>query len=211
MIGEENEEETMGRDKRGQEEKMRNILDATLSVISQETISGTRMHKIAREAGVSQSILHYYFSSKKDILVRLMQDLREEFKEKRTRDIDAANKPLEENVEGFLSQKADIIKNQREREIAQFDFFVQSLVDEDLRKVFRDFFQDWNEEIREVILQSDLPQENKDKFAKSMSHILLSLMMGASMQYLLWDGEDFNVDLYFEQVEEMFLGYLRGQ
>jgi len=169
------------------------------------------MHLIAKEAGVSQSILHYYFSSKKDILVRLMQDLKVEFNEKRTRDIDPVNKPLQENIEGFLKQKKDIIKDQREMDIAQFDFFVQSLVDEDLKKVFQDFFKAWYDEIKEVILQSDLPQENKDKFAKNMSHMLLSLMMGASMQYLLWDGGDFDVDLYFDQVEEMFLGYLRGK
>jgi AcrR family transcriptional regulator len=201
----------MGRDNRGQEEKMQNILEATLSVISQETIGGTRMHLIAKEAGVSQSILHYYFSSKKDILVRLMQDLKVEFNEKRTRDVDPVNKPLQENIEGFLNQKKDIIKNQQEMDIAQFDFFVQSLVDEDLKKVFQDFFKAWYDEIKEVILQSDIPQENKDKFAKSMSHMLLSLMMGASMQYLLWEGDDFDVDLYFDQVEEMFLGYLRGK
>lgn len=201
----------MGRDNRGQEEKMRNILDATLSVISQETIGGTRMHLIAKEAGVSQSILHYYFSSKKDILVKLMQDLKKEFNKKRTRDIDPANKPLEENIEGFLNQKVDIIKNHREMDVAQFDFFVQSLVDEELKEVFRDFFKAWYDEIKDVILQSNLPQENKDRFAKSMSHMLLSLMMGASMQYLLWEGEDFDVDIYFEQVEEMFLGYLRGK
>lgn len=201
----------MGRDNRGQEEKMQNILEATLSVISKETIGGTRMHLIAKEAGVSQSILHYYFSSKKDILVRLMQDLKVEFNEKRARDIDPVNKPLQENIEGFLNQKKDIIKNQQEMDIAQFDFFVQSLVDEDLKKVFQDFFKAWYDEIKEVILQSDLPKENKDKFAKSMSHMLVSLMMGASMQYLLWEGDDFDVDLYFDQVEEMFLGYLRGK
>ena len=200
----------MGRDNRGQEEKMRNILDATLSVVSRETIGGTRMHLIAKEAGVSQSILHYYFSSKKDILVRLMQDLKAEFNQKRTRDIDPANKPLEDNIKGFLNQKSDIIKNHREMDVAQFDFFVQSLVDEELKEVFRDFFKAWYDEIKAVILQSDLPPENKEKFARSMSHMLMSLMMGASMQYLLWDGEDFDVDTYFDQAEEMFLGYLRA-
>ncbi len=198
----------MARDNSGQEEKMQQILQATLEVISRETISGTRMHLIAKEAGMSQSILHYYFASKKDILVRLMQDLKREFNIKRTQDVDAKRHSLSQNLEGFLKQKKDIIAHQRKMDVAQFDFFVQSLVDEELKVVFRDFFQAWYDEIHEVICLADLPQANKDKLAKTVPRMLISLMMGASMQYLIWDGELFDLDEYFSQTEEMLLDYL---
>lgn len=200
----------MGRDNSGQEEKIRNILDATLEVISRETISGTRMHLIAREAGVSQSILHYYFSSKNDILVQLMQALQKEFNIRRTQNIDARNKPLEENLQGFLQQKQEIIEDRLKLDIAQFDFFVQSLADAELRETFRKFFQVWYDEIRDVIRLSDLPPETRERMQETAPRLLISLMMGASMQYLIWDGEDFDLDRYFQSAGEMLLGYLRG-
>ena len=44
------------------------ILDAALEVVARETISRTRMHLIAEEAGMSQSNLHYHFKTKDDLL-----------------------------------------------------------------------------------------------------------------------------------------------
>jgi AcrR family transcriptional regulator len=51
------------------------ILEATLEVIAKEKISGTRMHLIAKEAAMTQSNLHYYFPTKNDLLIALLDDI----------------------------------------------------------------------------------------------------------------------------------------
>jgi AcrR family transcriptional regulator len=45
------------------------IVQATIRCLAHEGYSGLTMKKVAREAGVSQGILHYYFESKRAILV----------------------------------------------------------------------------------------------------------------------------------------------
>jgi len=49
------------------------IVQATIRRLARDGASGLRMKAIAREAGVSQGILHYYFTSKRDILVAALE------------------------------------------------------------------------------------------------------------------------------------------
>ena len=45
------------------------IVQATIRCLAREGYSGLTMKKVAREAAVSQGILHYYFASKRAILI----------------------------------------------------------------------------------------------------------------------------------------------
>jgi AcrR family transcriptional regulator len=49
------------------------IVQATIRRLARDGASGLRMKAIAREAGVSQGILHYYFAGKRDILVAALE------------------------------------------------------------------------------------------------------------------------------------------
>ena len=49
------------------------IVQATIRRLARDGASGLRMRAIAREAGVSQGILHYYFTSKHDILIAALE------------------------------------------------------------------------------------------------------------------------------------------
>ena len=55
------------------------ILDAALEVVSENTISGTRMHLIAEKAGVAQSNLHYHFNTKKDLMLEMYSKMQQKF------------------------------------------------------------------------------------------------------------------------------------
>ena len=46
------------------------ILVAACRVIAQSGAAGLRMSEVAREAGVSSALLHYYFATRHELLVR---------------------------------------------------------------------------------------------------------------------------------------------
>src|SRR5437764_13543031 len=46
------------------------ILEATCRVIAREGADGLRMGTVAREAGVSSALLHYYFDTRADLLMQ---------------------------------------------------------------------------------------------------------------------------------------------
>jgi AcrR family transcriptional regulator len=49
------------------------IVRATIRCLARDGYSGLTMKKVAREAGVSQGILHYYFTDKRAILVAALE------------------------------------------------------------------------------------------------------------------------------------------
>lgn len=171
------------------------ILDAALEVVSKEKISGTRMHIIAKEANMSQANLHYHFSTKHDIMVALLESIQEEFSKGRSNYIDGKRKTLNENIKGFFEQKKDDILINKKIEFAQMDYWVQSTVNEEMGAIFKKTFNIWRENIKEV-----LPEDSD----KNLTYIMVSLMLGASLQYLIDEGK-FSLDDYFKIAEKMVL------
>src|SRR5207253_4936205 len=49
------------------------IVRATIRCLARDGYSGLTMKRVAREAGVSQGILHYYFTDKRAILVAALE------------------------------------------------------------------------------------------------------------------------------------------
>lgn len=171
------------------------ILKAALEVVAKEKISGTRMHIIAKEASMSQANLHYHFSTKHDIMVALLESIQEEFSKGRRKYIDIENKALDDNVRGFFEQKKDDILINKKMEYAQMDYWVQSTVNEEMRETFKKTFNIWRENISDV-----LPKDTNE----NLPYIMVSLMLGASLQYLIDEGK-FNLDDYFKVAEKMVM------
>lgn len=181
------------------------ILDAAMEVVAKEKISGTRMHIIAKEAQMSQANLHYHFSSKNDIMIALLDCLQERFTEDRTNYIDMDNKTALENIRGFFNQKMNEIFNNKELDYAQFDYWVQGTVNEEIRGKFQNTFNIWRESINEVLKNGVKKGEINLKDINMMPYIMVSLMLGASLQYLIDEGK-FDLEEYFHIAEKLIFG-----
>ena len=183
------------------------ILEATLEIIAREKISGTRMHLIAKEANMSQSNLHYYYPTKNDLLIALMDDLQNRFSEKRMESVDLIKKSVDENLHGLFEEKKDDIINHKKVDYAQFDYWVQGTVNREIRTKFQNTFDKWRENIKDVLMKNKSTGETNSNYTEMLPVIVVSLMMGASMQYLI-DEEKFDLDEYFSVAEEIILKFL---
>lgn len=183
------------------------ILEATLETIAREKISGTRMHLIAKEANMSQSNLHYYYPTKNDLLIALMDELQERFSQKRMESVDLKNKSFEENLKGLFEEKKDDILNHKKVDYAQFDYWVQGTVNPEIREKFKRTFDEWRGDIREVLQESKSEKSLDSKYMNMIPFIVVSLMMGASMQYLIDEG-NFDLDEYFKTAKKMILDFM---
>lgn len=182
------------------------ILKAALEVVSKEKISGTRMHIIAKEAKMSQANLHYHFSTKNELMIALLNSIQEEYASGRKKYIDKDTKPVIENIRGFFEQKKDDILINKKIEYAQIDYWIQGTVNEDIRNIFQNTFNIWRKSVEDVFSQVDNLDE---KSYKNLPFIMVSLMMGASLQYLI-DEEKFDLNDYFEVAEKMVLSQIKG-
>lgn len=182
------------------------ILDATLETIAREKISGTRMHLIAKEAEMSQSNLHYYYPTKNELLIALLDEIQERFTQKRVESVDLKNKSFEENLSGLFNEKKDIILNDKKIDYAQFDYWVQGTVNPEIRSKFEKTFDEWRTDISKVLLENKEYNKMDSKYMEMLPIIIVSLMMGASMQYLIDEGK-FDLDQYFYTAKKMVMDF----
>ena len=184
------------------------ILEAAFEIVAQNKISGTRMHLIAKEAGMVQSNLHYYYPTKNDLMIALLDSIQERFTQKRMSSVDLEEKSFVENLQGLFYEKKDDIQNHKKIDYVQFDFWVQGTADPEIRAKFKDAFDIWIKNITEVLKKEPCFEENKSVHYGMLPYLIVSIMMGASMQYLM-DEEKFDLNDYFTAAEKMILNFLK--
>jgi len=189
-------------------ETTKKILEAAFEVVAQKKISGTRMHLIAKQAGMLQSNVHYYYPTKNDLLLALLDSIQERFTKKRMESVDLEKKSFEENLRGLFYEKKDDILNYKEIDYVQFDFWVQGTADPEIREKFKTAFDIWINNITEVLNQQPNFRSNSSEKYKMLPYLIVSVMMGASMQYLM-DEKKFDINSYFSAAEEMILDFLK--
>lgn len=178
------------------------ILDAALNVMARYSISGTRMHLIAEEAGMASSNLHYHFKTKHDLLLALLAEMQDRFDGERSDVMMRSSRTLRERLQVFFEQKKTFILEQPRYDKIQFDFWVLGQSDETVKESFGRSFDHWRDHLIQSVLEF-YPQMDPE-YAKELSFLLVSLMMGASMQYLNGDGVD--LDAYFSICLDMVMG-----
>lgn len=178
------------------------ILDAAIEVVAREKISGTRMHMIAKEAKMSQANLHYYFPTKNDLMIALLNDIQEQFSNDRKNFIDLENKNVIENIRGFFEQKKDDILKKKKLDCTQVDYWVQGTVNEEIRARLQNTFNIWRSSIGEVLNKGEFKNGIAAKHKDVLPFISVSLMIGASIQYLIDEGK-FDLEEYFDTAEKI--------
>ncbi len=182
------------------------ILQAALQVVSEKTISGTRMHLIAEHAGMVQSNVHYYYKTKQELLLGLQERVLEEFYSIRRMDRQRSGDTLEEQIHIFFRQKKHMILEKEAYDFAELNFLVHSKMDEKIRERFRQSYAEWREDIREVLSRFCPDMDRGEK--EQIPYLTVSLLEGASIQFLV-EGREFDADRYFTAAEEMILQQIR--
>ena len=182
------------------------ILSAAFDVVDRETLNGTRMRLIAEEAGVVQSNLHYYFKTKRDLLLALLRYIQKNFSEKREAVLSQHSDDLKDKLSGFFEQKNQIIREEPQYDRTQFDYWCMGRVDPEINEEFYRSYQIWREHIAEVICLYDPAVE--EETAKLLAHVMVSMMMGESLQ-VVNSKLTVDLELYASLCCDMLLHYLQ--
>lgn len=181
------------------------ILDAALDVIDKNTISGTRMHLIAETAGTSQSNLHYHFKTKNELLVALLDYLQENFVETRNQMLQTYPDSLRGQLTGFLEQKRYYTLNEPKYDRVQIDFWSWGQIDPQINASIDRSFAIWRENIVQIVRRY-APEQSEEK-ANLLAHIMVSMMFGATLQYLT-NPTTFSTDEYNQACLSMLESFI---
>ena len=179
-----------------------NIIDATLKVVKAHTISGTRMHLIAREAGMLQSNLHYYYKTKDELMLALQEQVLSKCLEIREDLREDSEATFKGQLDIFIQQKRRFILEMPEYDYAELDFWGQGRIDTQMKQNFIESFEGWREELR-ALLDRYVPHAS-ERVRTYLPYQIVSFLEGATIQYLI-NEKSFDLDSYFEFGKQMIL------
>jgi AcrR family transcriptional regulator len=133
-------------------DRVADILRAACRVVVRDGAHGLRMAEVAREAGVSKALLHYYFSSRQELLraaFAFSSDLWDEaVRAQLARVPDGAR-----GVEVFLLASVDSDEPYNERRALWNEVWSSLRIDSELRPLVRDAYRTWVKQLVALIEQ----------------------------------------------------------
>lgn len=88
------------------ESRRQRIIDATLDVIHDHGLAGTRTHEISRRAGVSSGLLLYHFGTLDGVIAAAMQESEDRYY-RSLEDEDAVGRPAPERLRLLVERSGD--------------------------------------------------------------------------------------------------------
>jgi len=166
---------------------------------------------VAEKANLFQSNIHYYYNSKKELLLAVQKKVLNRYREIRQQSIHQSGigpeATLEDRLDIFIKQKIYTILIDNKYDVAELDFWNQSRLDPDMHQEFCLSYQNWRTDIREIAetFAPDMPSAKQNLIAG----IAVSLLEGASVQFLV-DKEAFDLDSYFAYCKSILIREIRG-
>jgi AcrR family transcriptional regulator len=157
------------------------ILRATIRCLAREGYSGLRMKDVARAAGVSQGILHYYFDSKRAILLAAL--------DKVVDDLDARLRPLlgaapdaRAQLRAVIASCLALADENREYWIVFVEFWGEMMHDRELSRVNATLYRRMRRALGAVVARGVRASLFRPVEPEEAGSVILALVDGLSLQ-----------------------------
>lgn len=164
-------------------ERKNQIVQATVECITKHGYHNFSMQDVARKAGVSKGIIHYYFLNKDDLMMSVLDKVASDIELILQEEMQTEQDPLRK-LEIFIEVSMDVVRNTREYYQVNMDFWTQINQKEAVRVVISNHYKKFRktcqkilqEGIEQGVFQSIDPHE--------YASFILALIDGISLQWL---------------------------
>jgi AcrR family transcriptional regulator len=164
--------------KRLEGDKARRIIEAMRTSVATRGAAGSTFDHVAREAGVSRGLLHYYFGSKERLLVEVVRHDCEERIAAMDARIEQA-RDVEEIVAALVRGLEDFIEGEPGSPAVIYELLSASRHSDDIRAELAELYRRW---------RADLAQALRDKQREGVVKLEADPEAVASMLFALGDG-----------------------
>lgn len=177
------------------------IVDAAYRVLAEQGFEKTSTKEIAKQAGISQGLINYYFSSKEDLMFEI-------FHLESARYIEEMNKisdiPLNDNfVRHALAVPKNMVQEYPDWHRLRFELFAIGLRSEAGRKKIQQSLEAGKEQVLKTLSMMPL-KENMNK--KALASIINVTIDGLALEKMA--DPDFDMDAAYLTLIELIETYL---
>jgi AcrR family transcriptional regulator len=173
-------------------DKAQRIISAMRESVGRRGAAGSTFDHVAREAGVSRGLLHYYFGSKERLLVEVVRhdcELRIQAMDERL----AAADSLEAIVAALVSQLEAWVEDEPATQAVVYEMLSASRHSEEIRAELAELYRRWRAHLADALRQKE--SEGVVKLqgdAETVASLLFALGDGLGIQLVsdpAWDSE----------------------
>jgi TetR/AcrR family transcriptional regulator, fatty acid metabolism regulator protein len=173
-------------------ERKDQIVRATVDCITKFGYHNFSMQDVARTAGVSKGIIHYYFLNKDELMMSVLDkvagDIEKVLASEMGSIVDSKRK-----LEVFIEVCFDIVRSTKEYYQVNMDFWTQINQKDEVKKVIARHYHKFREAAASVIREGITSGAFRQVDAKDYASYVIAVIDGLSLQWL-FDETSFDYD-----------------
>lgn len=182
------------------------IVRATIRCLARDGYSGLTMKKVAREAGVSQGILHYYFADKRAILVAALERVMADLNRRVAREARGSRDPRQ-RLRALIRACLSVAAEAREFWVVFVEFWGEMMHDRQLLAINAELYARLRRMLGEITTQGARAGLFRRVKPEHAGAVILALVDGLSLQ-VTFDLKVFTAAQAARLGEEAVLRYL---
>ena len=188
-------------------ERKEQIVRATVECITKHGYHNFSMQDVARTAGVSKGIIHYYFLNKDELMMCVLDKVAGDIERVLGEEMGTTTEPWR-RLEIFIEVCFAIVKNTKEYYQVNMDFWTQINQKEEIRVVIAAHYMKFREAAAKVIQHGIDKGAFKKLNAVVYGSFVIAVIDGLSLQWL-FDEKNFDYQQMSKQATAAILSGLK--
>lgn len=168
-------------------ERKDQIVRATVDCITKYGYHNFSMQDVARTAGVSKGIIHYYFLNKDELMMSVLDRVAGDIERVLLSEMQTNPDP-KRKLEVFIDVCFDIVRNTKEYYQVNMDFWTQINQKEEVRKVIARHYAKFRDTAVSVIKEGITQGAFRPVEPKEYAAYVIAVIDGLSLQWLFDPG-----------------------
>ncbi len=184
-------------------ERKDQIVRATVECISKFGYHNFSMQDVARTAGVSKGIIHYYFLNKDELMMSVLDKVAGDIESVLSSDMKTSADPRKK-LEIFIEICFDVVSSTREYYQVNMDFWTQINQKTEIKGAISKHYSKFRETASRVIEEGKTKGVFKDTSPQDYASYIIATIDGLSLQFL-FDEKAFDYDRIVKMVKTLLI------
>ncbi len=188
-------------------ERKEQIVKATVDCITRYGYHNFSMQDVAKHAGVSKGIIHYYFLNKDELMMSVLDRVVGDIEAVLSKHMQTTDDSVKK-LEGFVQVCFDIVKSTKEYYQVNMDFWTQINQKDEVRSVIARHYNKFRVTCANVIEEGVKKNIFKEVNPMDYASLVIALIDGISLQWL-FDDKTFDYPTITQNAQRLILEALQ--
>ena len=182
------------------------LTHAAYKVVSRKGYYNFTVRDIAKEAGLSTGLVHYYFKNKDDLLVSVLRVMNENLRSYLAKALEQIEDPKEKIII-FMDEAFHLVEREKEYFHVLIDFWTQINHNERIRKANIKLYQSYRAECAKIIQEGIGKNVFNNVDVQYTATMIVAFVQGLIIQYII-DNEAFDYTEYSKKMKSQIVDNL---